>query len=63
MTTSRVRMDDHGRTVVPAHLQRELDLCPDDLLVRRDQMLGVPDERRRQRAGLTRTLARLLGRA
>ncbi len=61
MTMSRVRMDDHGRTLVPAHLRRELDLCPDDLLVRRDQMLGAPPERPRSRAGLTKTLARLLG--
>ena len=32
-----VRVDDHGRTVVPADLRRELDLCPDDVLLRRDQ--------------------------
>jgi hypothetical protein len=39
---SRVRMDDRGRMVVPAHLRREFDLCPDDVLVRRDQMLDAP---------------------
>ena len=32
-----VRVDDHGRTVVPADLRRELDLCPEDVLLRRDQ--------------------------
>jgi bifunctional DNA-binding transcriptional regulator/antitoxin component of YhaV-PrlF toxin-antitoxin module len=32
-----VRVDDHGRTVVPVDLRRELDLCPDDVLLRRDQ--------------------------
>jgi DNA-binding transcriptional regulator/RsmH inhibitor MraZ len=39
---SQVRMDERGRMVVPAHLRRELDLCPDDVLVRRDQMLEGP---------------------
>jgi len=37
-----VRMDGHGRFVVPAQLRRELDLCPDDVLVRRDQLAVAP---------------------
>ncbi len=42
-----VRVDDHGRTVVPADLRRELDLCPDDVLLRRDQDDRLARERSR----------------
>ena len=62
MTTSRVRMDDHGRTVVPAHLRRELDLCPDDVLLGRDQLPSAPADEPPARASLSKVLARLLGR-
>ena len=54
-----VRVDDHGRTVVPAHLRRELGLCRDDVLLRREQDDRLP---RGQTPGLTRRVRTLAAR-